>query len=167
MFLDKAVVDRNAVQTVSRLNRCYEGKKGVAVVDFTNNASAILKAFTKYRKGTPFTPDDPDPELCSRLHAGILEAGLFDQADAHDFVALVEAGTDAQVQFMVNGLRVHFQALFSSLEDRKAYVYLLARLVKAYHFLICFFSFPMPSGNSLSSRRSSAHSLSSSAAYRN
>src|ERR1017187_3545030 len=45
MFLDKPVLDRNAVQTVSRLNRCHEGKKDVVVVDFTNNAKAILKAF--------------------------------------------------------------------------------------------------------------------------
>jgi len=60
MFLDKPVMDRNAVQTLSRLNRCHEGKKDVVVVDFTNNAKAILKAFTKYRKGTPFEPDEPD-----------------------------------------------------------------------------------------------------------
>ena len=33
MFLDKPVVDRNAVQTVSRLNRCHEGKRNVVVVD--------------------------------------------------------------------------------------------------------------------------------------
>ena len=87
MFLDKPVVDRNAVQTVSRLNRSHDGKKDVVVVDFTNNAAAILKAFAKYRKGTPFEPDEPDPELCTRLHAEILAAGLFTQADAHDFVA--------------------------------------------------------------------------------
>ena len=35
MFLDKSVVDRNAVQTVSRLNRCHDGKDKVVVVDFT------------------------------------------------------------------------------------------------------------------------------------
>ena len=110
MFLDKPVVDRNAVQTVSRLNRCHDGKKDVVVVDFTNNASAILKAFAKYRKGTPFVPDDPDPELCTKLHAEILAAGVFTQTDAHDFVKLAAAGTDAQVQFAVNGLRVRFQA---------------------------------------------------------
>jgi hypothetical protein len=57
MFLDKPVVDRNAVQTLSRLNRCHEGKDRVVVVDFTNNAKAILKAFVKYRKGTPFEPE--------------------------------------------------------------------------------------------------------------
>ncbi len=53
MFLDKAVIDRNAVQTISRLNRCHDGKNEVVVVDFTNNAKQILKAFQKYRKGTP------------------------------------------------------------------------------------------------------------------
>ena len=142
MFLDKPVVDRNAVQTVSRLNRSHDGKKDVVVVDFTNNAAAILKAFAKYRKGTPFDPDEPDPELCTRLHAEILAAGLFTQSDAHDFVALVASGTDAQVQFAINGLRVRFQANFSSAEDRKSYVYLLARLVNSFHFLTCFFRYP-------------------------
>jgi type I restriction enzyme R subunit len=142
MFLDKPVVDRNAVQTVSRLNRCHEGKKDVVVVDFTNNASAILKAFAKYRRGTPFVPDDPDPELCTKLHVEILAAGIFMQTDAHDFVKLVSSGTEAQVQFAVNGLRVRFQAELPSPEDRKTFVYMLARLVKSFHFLTCFFSYP-------------------------
>jgi type I restriction enzyme R subunit len=142
MFLDKPVVDRNAVQTVSRLNRCYEGKKDVVVVDFTNNASAILKAFAKYRKGTPFEPEEPDPELCTRLHAEILAAGVFTQDDAHAFVKLAATGTDAQVQFAINGLRVRFQTKLLSLDDRKSFVYLLARLVKSFHFLTCFFTYP-------------------------
>jgi type I restriction enzyme, R subunit len=142
MFLDKPVVDRNAVQTVSRLNRCHDGKSDVVVVDFTNNASAILKAFAKYRKGTPFVPDEPDPELCTKLHAEILAAGVFTQTDAHDFVKLVASGTDAQVQFAVNGLRVRFQAKLMSAEDRKSFVYMLARLAKSFHFLTCFFSYP-------------------------
>jgi type I restriction enzyme R subunit len=142
MFLDKPVVDRNAVQTVSRLNRCHEGKKDVVVVDFTNNASAILKAFARYRKGTPFVPDDPDPELCTKLHAEILAAGVFTQTDAHDFMKLVASGTDARVQFAVNGLRARFQAKLTSPEDRKTFVYMLARLAKSFHFLTCFFSYP-------------------------
>ena len=142
MFLDKPVVDRQAVQTVSRLNRSHAGKKDVVVVDFTNNAAAILKAFAKYRKGTPFEPDEPDPELCTRLHAEILAAGLFTQADAHDFVTLAASGTDAKVHFAINGLRVRFQAKFPSAEDRRSYVYLLARLVKSFHFLTCFFTYP-------------------------
>ncbi len=142
MFLDKPVVDRNAVQTVSRLNRSHEGKKDVVVVDFTNNASAILKAFAKYRKGTPFEPEEPDPELCSRLHSEILAAGVFTQADAHDFVKLAATGTDAQVQFAIKGLRMRFQTKLLSPESRKGYVYQLARLVKSFHFMTCFFTYP-------------------------
>jgi type I restriction enzyme R subunit len=114
MFLDKPVVDRNAVQTVSRLNRSHDGKKDVVVVDFTNNASAILKAFAKYRKGTHFKPEEPDRELCTRLLAEILAVGVFTQADAHDFVQLAASGTDAQVQFAVGALRTRFQAKLTS-----------------------------------------------------
>ncbi len=108
MFLDKPVVDRNAVQTLSRLNRCHEGKKDVVVVDFTNNAKAILKAFAKYRKGTPFEPEEPDQELCPKLYAEILAAGVFTQKDAAELVRLLATGTDAQVQFLVNALRQSF-----------------------------------------------------------
>lgn len=143
MFLDKPVMDRNAVQTVSRLNRSHEGKKDVVVVDFTNNAEAILKAFSKYRKGTPFVPDDPDPALCTKLHEEIVGKGLFTQADAQGIVGLIANGTDAEVQAAVHVLRGRFQAHFLGIDERKSYVYLLARLVKAFHFLTCFFTYPM------------------------
>jgi type I restriction enzyme R subunit len=141
MFLDKPVLDRNAVQTVSRLNRCHHGKKDVVVVDFTNNAKQILKAFAKYRKGAPFEPEEPDAETCPKLHAEILAAGVFTQKDASDMLALLKSGTDAQVQFQVNGLRTRFLAKLTDWEDRKALVYLLARFVKSYHFLTCFFTY--------------------------
>jgi type I restriction enzyme R subunit len=144
MFLDKPVVDRNAVQTVSRLNRCHEGKDGVVVVDFTNNAGAILRAFVKYRQGTPFEPEEPTPEACLTLHAEILAAGIFTQADAAELVKRLATGTDAQVQFFVNALRTRFQERLSDPEERKALVYLLARFAKSFHFLNCFFSFPAP-----------------------
>jgi type I restriction enzyme R subunit len=142
MFLDKPVLDRNAVQTVSRLNRCHHGKKDVVVVDFTNNAKQILKAFTKYRKGTPFEPEEPDQDTCPKLHAQILAAGVFSQKDAADVVVLLKTGTDAQVQFQVNALRMRFQAKLVEWEERKSFVYLLARFVKSYHFLTCFFTYP-------------------------
>ena len=62
-------------------------------------------------------------------------AGVFTQTDAHDFVTLAATGTDAQIQFAISGLRVRFQARRTSPEDRKGFVYLLARLVKSFHFL--------------------------------
>ena len=142
MFLDKPVLDRNAVQTVSRLNRCHHGKKDVVVVDFTNNATQILKAFAKYRKGTPFKQEEPDQATCMKLYDDILTAGVFTQKDAADLLTLIKSGTDAQVQFQVNALRTEFLAKLADWEDRKTFVYLLARFVKSFHFLNCFFTYP-------------------------
>lgn len=141
MFLDKPVMDRNAVQTVSRLNRRHDDKDKVVVVDFTNNATSILKAFAKYRKGTPFEPQEPEPEKCIALRDEVLATGPFSQADADEFAVLVKSGTDAQVQFAVNGMRVKFQSHFVEVEDRKGYVYLLARFAKSFLFLSTFFRF--------------------------
>lgn len=144
MFLDKAVMDRNAVQTVSRLNRCHDGKEGVVVVDFTNNAQAIIRAFAKYRQGTPYEPSEPDEQQCIRLHAQILAAGVFQQYDARDFVLLLRPDNDATVQSRVLELRLRFQEVIADHEQRKAYVQLLARFVKSYHFLRNFFSYAYP-----------------------
>lgn len=141
MFLDKPVVDRNAVQTLSRLNRCHENKKDVVVVDFTNNAKAILKAFQKYRKGTPFAPEEPDKDLCPRLYGEIMESEIFVQKDAIDFAKLAATGTDAQMQSFVQALRNRFQTKIVDSDDRKSFVYLLGRYVKTFHFLTCFFSY--------------------------
>lgn len=144
MFLDKAVVDRNAVQTVSRLNRCHAEKDTVVVVDFTNNAKAIMKAFTKYRQGTPYEPSDPDEEQCLKLYREILEAGVFSQEDAREFGLALAGKNDAQIQALVNDLRVRFQTLIVDHDQRKSYVYLLAKFVKSFHFASCFFSYEYP-----------------------
>lgn len=144
MFLDKPVVDRNAVQTVSRLNRCHPDKGDVVVVDFTNNAKAILKAFKKYRKGTPFEPGEPDENECLRLMKEILDAGVFTQQDAVEFVeALDKHGIGSGwVSTRVHGLRTRFNEAITDPEQRKAFVYLLAKFVKSVHFLTCFFTYP-------------------------
>ena len=142
MFLDKPVNGRNAVQTVSRLNRKCDGKSGVVVVDFTNNARAILAAFHRYRQGTPFEPVEPDPELVTQLHRQILDAGVFTQEDAVDFVGRLQTESDAQLQFIVNGFRNRLQQRITATDNRKAYVYRLARFARSFRFLSCFFEYP-------------------------
>jgi type I restriction enzyme, R subunit len=139
MFLDKAVVDRNAVQTVSRLNRQHDGKDTVVVVDFTNNAHAILKAFQKYRKCTPFEPVEPDKEQCVGLYREIIAAGVFTQEDADHMVKLLADDKDAPIQFTVNALRNRFRETVPDPESQKEFVFLLDRFVKSYNFLMCFF----------------------------
>ena len=141
MFLDKAVADRNAVQTISRLNRCHDQKDKVVVVDFTNNAKAILKAFNKYRHGSPHDPDEPDPQKCLDFYKEILAVGLFTQEDARPVVELIKANNDPNLQTCANDLRQRFQAHITDPEERKSFVYLLAKFVKSYHFLSSFFSY--------------------------
>lgn len=144
MFLDKPVSDRNAVQTVSRLNRCYPGKEagGVVVVDFTNNADAIFKAFTKYRQGTPYQPVEPDPENAGRLHGEILAKGVFSDADAAHWRTLLATGSDAERQSRVQAWRTVFNSALTDPDERKSYAYQLSRLVAACRFLTCFFTLP-------------------------
>lgn len=71
---------------------------------------------------------------------------MFTQDDAKNLVKLVAAGNDAQAQFAVSGLRARFQARITDLEQRKAFVYLLARFGKSFHFLTCFFAYAPPIG---------------------
>ena len=141
MFLDKAVADRNAVQTISRLNRCYPDKGGVVVVDFTNNAKAILKAFNKYRHGLPHEPDEPNPQKCLELYEQILDRGVFVQEDAQSVVALIKESNDPALQTCASELRQQFQEKITGPDKRKSFVYLLSKFVKSYHFLRSFFSY--------------------------
>lgn len=142
MFLDKPVADRNAVQTVSRLNRDRDGKDKVVVVDFTNNAKAILKAFNKYRHGSPHEPEEPDQRKCLDLYGEILAAGVYSQEDAERLISLIQGGNDAALQTEVDVLRTRFQDALIDTEERKAFVHLLAKFVKSYHFLSSFFGYP-------------------------
>ena len=123
-------------------DRDDDGKEDVIVVDFTNNARAILKAFAKYRQGLPVEPEEPDEKQCVRLYEQALAAGVFTQADAQAMAAMLSAGDDASAQAKVNSLRSRFQQHIEDPEDRKAFVYLLARFVKSYHFLTSFFTYP-------------------------
>lgn len=141
MFLDKSVIDRNAVQTVSRLNRSYDDKEDVVVVDFTNNAQAIMRAFAKYRQGTPYTPDEPDEQRCVELYQEILAVGVFTQDDAREWALVSETKDDAQMQSVVSQLRQRLNAQITDHEQKRAYVHLLAKFVRSYRFLTNFFSY--------------------------
>jgi type I restriction enzyme R subunit len=48
MYVDKMLSGVNAVQTLSRLNRMYKGKRDVFVLDFANTTEDIKEAFDDY-----------------------------------------------------------------------------------------------------------------------
>ena len=146
MFLDKSVSGRNAVQTVSRLNRQHEGKQDVIVVDFTNNADAIFKAFNLYRKGSPYQPGQPDPKAAEKLYDEILRAEIFQQEDADEMVRRLDAGDDPGRQQFVAVLKQVFDEKIAEGQPRRDFVNLLARFVQRYYFLANFFTFGPEAG---------------------
>jgi type I restriction enzyme R subunit len=141
MCLDKPVIDKNAVQTLSRLNRCYDGKDKVIVLDFTNNTDNIIKAFNKYRKGTPYENSTPNKEKVISIYQEIIDCGLFTDIDAQQLLKLLAAGNDANTQSEINRYRQRFNFTYEKAEDRRTYVYKLANLVKAFNFLSSFYQY--------------------------
>ena len=101
------------------------------------------KAFTpaNLAKEQKFHDSNLTFRVTMKLYAEILATGVFTQKDAAELVGLFATGTDAQVQFLVNALRNRFQEKLTDLEARKAFVYQLARFVKSFHFLTCFFTY--------------------------
>ena len=97
----------------------------------------------------------------------ILATGLFTQKDADELIRFLALGpkSDPQVQFMVSGLRVRFHTQLTSSDDRKAFVHLLARFAKAFHFLSCFFSYARRSSDLRPSPTMSVLNLSSRAVF--
>ena len=61
MYVDKRLSGIQAVQTLSRLNRCYRGKEATIVLDFVNERDDILKSFQDYFEGTT-TDEDLNPQ---------------------------------------------------------------------------------------------------------
>jgi type I restriction enzyme R subunit len=52
MYVDKNLFGLQAVQTLSRLNRTYPGKKEAFVLDFRNNTEEVKEAFTPFFEAT-------------------------------------------------------------------------------------------------------------------
>ena len=151
MFLDKAVNGVNAIQTVSRLNRKHDDKyqDDILVVDFTNNADNIFKAFNQHRKGTPFKEQEPSREGIDEVYQEIMAQQLFSSEQIESYITNYQAAEaeallrrsemDARLSNIHQEYREHFQEVLSDVEDRKSYVSLLRRYVKLYYFAAKFF----------------------------
>lgn len=77
MYVDKRLGGVQAVQTLSRLNRCYPGKDQTYVVDFVNDAADILAAFKPYFE-TAELSGVTDPYIVHELKAKLDGQALYD-----------------------------------------------------------------------------------------
>ncbi len=95
MYVDKPLADIKAVQTLSRLNRSYQGKKdtGVFVLDFANDAGVIKKAFDRYYRTTMLS-GETDPQKLNTLIDSMESLQVYTKDQVETFVGLYLGGTD-------------------------------------------------------------------------
>jgi hypothetical protein len=93
MYVDRRLAGIQAVQTLSRLNRAYDGKNETYVVDFVNDPEEVLAAFKTYH-ATAELSAATDPNIVYDLRAKLDAAGHYDDFEV-DRVVAVELKPDA------------------------------------------------------------------------
>ena len=87
MYVDKRLAGIQAVQTLSRLNRCYPGKDTTYVLDFVNDPQEVLDAFKTYFT-TATLEDATDPNIVLNLRTKIDGYGFYDDPEIERVVAI-------------------------------------------------------------------------------
>lgn len=95
MYVDKRLAGIQAVQTLSRLNRCYPGKDQTYVVDFVNEPADILAAFKPYYE-TAELAGVTDPHVVHELKAKLDGQGYYDDYEVDRVVKVALKGARAR-----------------------------------------------------------------------
>ena len=97
MYVDKKLAGIQAVQTLSRLNRCYPGKDTTYVLDFVNDSKDVLEAFKTYYT-TAQLADETDPQLVLDLKVKLDATGYYDEPEVERVVKVVMDPNSKQSQ---------------------------------------------------------------------
>jgi len=95
MYVDRRLDGIQAVQTLSRLNRCYPGKTETFIIDFVNDPEDILAAFKKYHD-TAELSGVSDPELIYELRSKLDSQCLYDDFEVDRVVNVALKGASAK-----------------------------------------------------------------------
>ncbi len=85
MYVDKRLAGIQAVQTLSRLNRAYQGKDTTYVVDFVNDTQEIYESFKAYYTRAELA-ETTDPNLVFNLRAKLDAEGHYDDYEVERVV---------------------------------------------------------------------------------
>ena len=122
MYVDRKLSGIQAVQTLSRLNRCSAGKETTYVVDFANEPNDILTAFKAYYQ-TAELAEATDPNLILNLKAKLDSQNHYDEYQV-DLVVKVLMDPSSKQSDLIGALEPVAQKLM--------YAYKEARLAKRY-----------------------------------
>ncbi len=87
MFVDKKLECVKAVQTLSRLNRIYQGKEDTFVLDFVNTGDDIQEAFKPYYEAT-ILDEEININLIYDTRSALQQYGLYNNEDIEEFVKI-------------------------------------------------------------------------------
>jgi len=120
MYIDKRLDGIQAVQTLSRLNRCYPGKDTTYILDFVNEPEEILSAFKVYYK-TAELEGTTDPDLVYKLRAALDSTGFYDGNEVNRVVevALRPKATQADLMAAVKPVADRLLRKFMAAKDRR------------------------------------------------
>lgn len=118
MYIDKRLDGIQAVQTLSRLNRCYPGKDDTYVLDFVNDPEEILDSFKVYFT-TAGLSDVTDPYLILDLRSKLDETGYYDEFEV-ERVVKVELNPKAKQSQLETAIKPVAQRLLNQYKTAKA-----------------------------------------------
>ena len=117
MYVDRRLSGIQAVQTLSRLNRCHPGKTTTYVVDFANEPDDILAAFKAYYE-TAELAEATDPQLILNLKAKLDSQGHYDEFEI-DRVVKVLLDPNAKQSELIGALEPIAQRLMHAYKEAR------------------------------------------------
>ncbi|MGN1235972.1 MAG: UvrB domain 3-containing protein, partial [Bacteroidaceae bacterium] len=111
MYVDKQISGLKAVQTLSRLNRCYPKKQDTFVLDFANDPEIIRQSFQRYYK-TTILEGESDVNKLNDLIETIEGFNFYTQNDVDTVATLKLMGTDEdrpKIDSVVDAIVVRFK----------------------------------------------------------
>ena len=117
MYVDRRLSGIQAVQTLSRLNRCHPGKTTTYVVDFANEPDEILASFKAYYE-TAELSEATDPHLILDLKAKLDAQGHYDEFEIERVVKVLLDPNAKQSQ-LIGALEPIAQRLMNAYKEAR------------------------------------------------
>ena len=134
MYVDRVLGGIQCIQTLSRLNRCCDGKEDTMVIDFRNDPEKVKNAFQQYY--TELTLEgEVDTQRLYSLKGDVEKYKVFSEEDLEIVVAALcdprkAPGVPSMLKTIVDERVVPMKA-----EDKDLYRKLVNRYVRQYGFL--------------------------------
>ena len=143
MYVDRKLTGVTAVQTLSRLNRTYPGKKDVTVLDFENEPEHMQKQFQPFYDRIKLR-QEVEPSKLYDIRSDLEDYGIHTPADVDAFCEVFYNNSNSSSKIAkLHALTAPVVELYRQMDenDRKNYKSQMRDYVKLYSFLSQLVSF--------------------------